>query len=274
MIDRLINIIKVIFLGVVEGISEWLPISSTGHMLLIDNFITFNASQSFKDLFFIVIQLGAIFAIVMLFFNKINPFRIKNKKVYIEGEIIKIWSKIFVACIPGAIITLLFDELVENYFYNSISISIMLIVYGIAFILIEKINKNKSLNDKETRELSYKDALYIGLFQCLSIFPGTSRSGATILGALFMGVNRKTASEFTFFLAIPVMIGLSFIKLMKFGFIFTYMEMILLIVGSISAFITSFLIVRFLMNYIKKHDFRIFGWYRIILGVIILALFI
>ena len=275
MLEKIIEIFKVIFLGIVEGISEWLPISSSGHMLLIDEFINLNASSSFKDVFFIVIQLGAILAVLVLFFKKINPFNFKKDNINkIDKDIINIWIKVIVTCIPGVIITLLFDNYVDKYLHTPFIISLMLIVYGIAFIVIEKLNKNRKFRVNSLSNITYKDALIIGLFQVLSIIPGTSRSGATILGALLIGINREVASEFTFFLSIPVMFGMSALRVIEFGFNYSNGEVLILLIGMLVAFIVSIITIKFLMNYIKKHDFKIFGMYRIILGGFLLLYFL
>lgn len=268
------EILKVIFLGIVEGVTEWLPISSTGHMLLVDEFLTLNVSDAFKDMFFVVIQLGAILAVVILFWQKMFPFQFKDKtKPAVKMDTLSIWLKVVVACIPGAVVTLLFDDYIEARLHTPLVIALMLILYGIAFILIEKWNRNRQPKVARLEDMTYRTALMVGLFQVLSIIPGTSRSGATIIGALLIGVSRVAAAEFTFFLAVPVMIGLSFIKILKFGFAFTSSELIVLLLGSAVAFMVSLLVVRFLMNYIRKHDFTAFGWYRIALGlVVILAL--
>ena len=269
MIYKIMDILKVIIISIVEGISEWLPISSSGHMLLLDEFIKVNMNDDFKELFFIVVQLGAILAVVILFFKRIFPIRKEDKKIVIDRNIMKLWLKILIACIPGAFVTLLFDNYVQEYLHSPYIISLMLIVYGIIFILIEIFNKRKFRVDS-VENLSYKDALIIGLFQVLSIIPGTSRSGATIVGALLIGINRVVASEFTFFLAIPVMVGMSMIKLVKFGLFFSMNEIILLLIGVIVAFLVSMLVIKFLMNFVKKHDFKIFGIYRIVIGIILL----
>ena len=268
------EILKVIFLGIVEGVTEWLPISSTGHMLLVDEFLTLNMSDAFKDMFFVVIQLGAILAVVILFWQKMFPFQFKDKtKPAVKMDTLSIWLKVVVARIPGAVVTLLFDDYIEAHLHTPLVIALMLILYGIAFILIEKWNRNRQPKVARLEDMTYRTALMVGLFQVLSIIPGTSRSGATIIGALLIGVSRVAAAEFTFFLAVPVMIGLSFIKILKFGFAFTSSELIVLLLGSAVAFVVSLLVVRFLMNYIRKHDFTAFGWYRIALGlVVILAL--
>ena len=273
------EILKVIFLGIVEGITEWLPISSTGHMLLVDEFIKMDVSESFKEMFFVVIQLGAILAVVLMFFKKMFPFQMPNKKEnkgLIKKDTMSLWFKVVVACIPGAVITILFDDFIEAHLHTPIVIAATLIIYGIAFIIIERGNKKAGsrVKMKELSDLTYKDALLIGLFQVLSIIPGTSRSGSTIIGALLIGVSRVAAAEFTFFLAVPVMFGLSAIKLIKFGLAFTSAELIILIVGMLTAFTVSLIVIKFLMGYIKKHDFQAFGWYRIVLGLVVLAYFL
>ncbi len=269
-----IEILKVIFLGIVEGITEWLPISSTGHMLLVDEFIKMNVSDEFKEMFFVVIQLGAILAVVMLFWNKMWPFQFKNKEEsYIKKDIFSMWFKVVVACVPGAIVTLLFDDYIEAHLHTPVVIALALIFYGIAFIIIENWNKKRTPKVESLADITYKTAFIIGLFQVLSIIPGTSRSGATIIGALLIGVSRVAAAEFTFFLAVPVMLGLSLIKVIKFGLAFTASELVILIVGVVVAFVVSVLVIKFLMSYIKKNDFKVFGVYRIILGIVVLLYF-
>ena len=268
------EILKVIFLGIVEGITEWLPISSTGHMLLVDEFLQINASDAFKEMFFVVIQLGAIMAVVLLFWNKMWPFNLKgNGKPLVKKHIFDMWFKVVVACIPGAVVTLLFDDWIEAHLHTPLVIAATLIIYGIAFIVIENRNKGVISDVKKLGDITYRHALLIGLFQVLSIIPGTSRSGATIIGALLLGVSRVAAAEFTFFLAVPVMFGLSFIKLLKFGLAFTAAELVILLVGCVTAFLVSVLVVAFLMSYIRKKDFRLFGWYRIVLGIVVIVYF-
>ncbi len=268
-----LEILKVIFLGIVEGITEWLPISSTGHMLLVDEFITLKAvDEEFKEMFFILIQLGAIFAVILLFWGKMWPFQFKDKsKPVILKDTFSVWFKVVVACIPGAIVTILFDDYVEAHFQTPAVIAAALIVYGIAFIVIEKWNKTKTPKVETLADITYKTAFLIGLFQVLSIVPGTSRSGATIIGALLIGVSRVAAAEFTFFLAVPVMLGMSALKLLKFGFDFTGTEIAVLVLGMATAFVVSVLVIKFLMSYIKKKDFTVFGWYRIVLGAVIIG---
>ena len=268
------EILKVIVLGIVEGITEWLPISSTGHMLLVDEFVKLKCSPEFKEMFFYVIQLGAILAVVLLFWKKMWPFQLKDKeKPFIRKRVFSTWFKVVAACIPGAVVTLLFDDYIEAHLHTPWVIAAMLILYGAAFILIEKWNKTRKPRVRRLSQITYPTALLIGLFQVLSIIPGTSRSGATIIGALLIGVSRVAAAEFTFFLAVPVMAGMSLLKLVKFGFAFTSAELVLLLVGMAVAFVVSLACIKFLMAYIKKHDFRLFGWYRIVLGLLVIAYF-
>lgn len=273
MVD-FIEIVKVIILGIVEGITEWLPISSTGHMLLVDEFIHMNMTEQFKEMFFYVIQLGAILAVVILFWKKMWPFQTKDKvKPFVKKDTFALWFKVVIACIPGAVVTILFDDYIEAHLQTPAIIALALIFYGILFIVIENWNKRRTPKTMALEDISYKTAFLIGLFQVLSIIPGTSRSGATIIGALILGVSRVAAAEFTFFLAVPVMIGMSGLKLIKFGLNFSSAEIIILAVGCIVAFLVSVLVIKFLMSYIKKKDFKLFGWYRIALGIIVLAYF-
>ena len=278
-----IEILKTIIFGIVEGITEWLPISSTGHLILVEQFVKLKeVSPEFWGMFQVVIQFGAILAVVLLYFKNIWPFT-KNKEKAIKKkgilsvfnkDIMNLWGKILVGCIPAAIIGLLFDEVFEALFYNPTCIAIALIVFGIAFIVIENWNKNRKSAKTENSQITYKDALIIGVFQLLAaIFPGTSRSGATIIGGLLIGLSRPNAAEFTFYLAIPTMLGASLLKLVKFGLGFTSIELIILLVGMLVSFLVSVFVIKFLMNYIKKHDFKVFGYYRIILGIIVLAYF-
>lgn len=272
-----LEIIKAIILGIVEGITEWLPISSTGHMILVDEFLKLNVSEEFMEMFLVVIQLGAIFAVILLYWKKIFPFKFDNG-IKIEKDTLIMWVKIVVACIPAAIVGLLFDDQLNALFYNPTTVAIMLIIFGILFIIIENYNKGKNPKINSLAEVTYTVAIMIGLFQLIAaVFPGTSRSGATIVGALLIGVSRTVAAEFTFFLAIPVMFGASALKLVKFGiqtgFVMTGNELAILLVGSIVAFIVSILAIKFLMSYIKNNDFKVFGWYRIILGIIVLLYF-
>ena len=279
----IIELIKAIVLGVVEGITEWLPISSTGHMILVDEFLKLNVSEEFKEMFLVVIQLGAILAVVVLYWKKLWPFGIKDKKPYAKSDIWSMWFKVIVSCIPAVIIGVL-DEMewfcgktIDSVFYNWQTVSIMLILFGILFIVIENVNKNKRPKINSIAELTYTSALIIGAFQCIAaVFPGTSRSGATILGAILIGVSRTVAAEYTFFLAVPVMVGASGLKLLKyvkdFGFDFGG-EFIYLIVGMAVAFVVSVIAIKFLMSYIKKHDFKAFGVYRIVLGAVVIGYF-
>ena len=268
------EMLKVIFLGIVEGFTEWLPISSTGHMLLVDEFIRLDMTDSFKEMFFVVIQLGAILAVVLLFWKKMFPFQFKDKtQPVVRKDIFSLWFKVVAACIPGAVVTLLFDDYVDAHFHTPLVIAIALIFYGFAFILIENWNKKRKVRVESLNDITYQTAFLIGLFQVLAIIPGTSRSGATIIGALLIGVSRVAAAEFTFFLAVPVMFGWSLIKLIKFGFAFSAQELCALGLGCVVAFAVSVVVIRFLMGYIKKHDFKVFGWYRIILGGIVLGYF-
>lgn len=272
-----LEIIKAIILGIVEGITEWLPISSTGHMILVDQFLKLNVSKDFMDMFLVVIQLGAILAVIVLYWEKIFPFKFSNG-IKIEKDTMIMWIKIVIACIPAAVIGLLFDDQLNELFYNPTTVAVMLILFGILFIVIENYNKGKRSKINSLSEITYNVAIMIGLFQLIAaVFPGTSRSGATIVGALLIGVSRTVAAEFTFFLAIPVMFGASALKLLKFGlatgFTMTGNELSILLVGMIVAFIVSILAIKFLMSYIKNNDFKAFGWYRIILGIIVIAYF-
>ena len=266
-----IEIIKAILFGIVEGITEWLPISSTGHMILLEQFVKLNITPEFWKMFLVVIQLGAILAVVVLYFNKLNPFSTKKTKEQ-KKDTWTLWFKVLVACIPAAIIGILFEDVIDKFLDNPFIVAIMLIIYGIAFIFIE--SRNKKANITELKDLTYSTAAIIGIFQLLALIPGTSRSGATILGGILIGTSREIAAEFTFFLAIPVMFGASLLKLLKFGLAFSSQEMIILITGLVVAFIVSILAIKFLMNYIKKNDFKAFGYYRIVLGVIVLAYFL
>ncbi len=270
----IIEIIKVIVLGIVEGITEWLPISSTGHMILVDEFIKLNASPAFKEMFLVVIQLGAIIAVVLLYFQTLLPFSVQNKKIIIKRDVFTLWAKILVSCIPAAVIGVLFDDYFNEMFYNYQTVAVMLILFGIFFIAIENKHKNKSSNINSLNEITYKKAFVIGIFQLIAaIFPGTSRSGATILGGLMLGVSRTTAAEYTFLLAVPVMFGASALKLFKFGIEFTRAEAASLFIGMAAAFIVSLITIKFLLEYIKRNDFKVFGWYRIILGITVLIYF-
>lgn len=266
------EIIKAILFGIVEGITEWLPVSSTGHMILLDEFVKLRGSEEFVNVFLVVIQLGAIFAVVLQFWNQLFPFQFKDRrKSFIEMDKMILWGKILLACIPAAVVGILFDDVFEALFYHAVSVAVALIVFGVAFIVIERWNKGRRPRISSVDDLTVQAVLIIGVFQLLAaVFPGTSRSGATIVGALLIGVSRKTASEFTFFLAVPVMLGASLLKVVKFGFSFTGGELLVLGVGMLTAFLVSIVVIRFLMDYIKKHDFQVFGWYRIVLGIIVL----
>jgi undecaprenyl-diphosphatase len=265
----ILEIVKVIILGIVEGLTEWLPISSTGHMILVDELIQLNMTPDFKEMFFVVIQLGAIMAVVILFWNKIFPLKWKEGSAQVDMDIIKLWFKIIVSCAPAAVIGILFDDKIDELFYNYKTVSATLIIYGIIFIIVEKWNKKRIAKVNQLSLVTYKTALIIGIFQVLALIPGTSRSGATIIGALLLGTSRTVAAEFTFYLAIPVMFGASLLKILKFGFFFTPIELGVLILGMATAFLISVWAIKFLMGYIKKHDFTAFGIYRIILGAIV-----
>ena len=264
---NIFEILKVIFLGIVEGITEWLPISSTGHMLLVDEFLKLNMSEEFLEMFFVVIQLGAILAVCVIFFGKLWPFQKSKRK---QSEIISLWTKVIVGCVPAGVLGILFDDFLEAHFHNWPTISFTLILYGIFFLIIERFQKNRRADVTDFTDLTYKTAFLIGCFQVLSLIPGTSRSGATILGALLLGTSRFIATEFSFYLSIPVMFGASFIKLLKFGFAFTGYEVFVLLLGMAVAFVVSIIAIKFLLNYIKKNDFTAFGIYRIILGALVI----
>lgn len=275
------EIIKAIIYGIVEGITEWLPISSTGHLILVEELLPFaGTSENFFDMFDVVIQLGAILAVVVLFWNQIWPFALTKKEragkqgaaSLIKMDIMKLWFHILVSCVPAAVIGVLLDDVFDALFYNYFCVALALIVFGVAFLVIENWNKGRSPKITALADISYQTALLIGVFQLIAaIFPGTSRSGATIVGALLIGVSRTVAAEYTFFLAIPVMFGASLLKVVKFGFDFTGLELALLLIGTLVAFLVSLFVLRFLMGYIKKHDFKVFGWYRIALGILVLA---
>lgn len=277
------DIIKSIILGIIEGITEWLPISSTGHLILADEFIKLDMSKEFMEMFNVVIQLGAILAVVVIFWKKLWPFTLDKSKGYnyitksggiIKKDVMDMWFKVIVAMLPAAIVGIPFDNLFEEHFHNYIVVSAALIVYGILFIIIERRNDGKKPKINSIADISYKTALIIGCFQALSLIPGTSRSGSTILGAIIIGVSRVAAAEFSFFLAVPVMFGASLIKLLKFGFSFTGAELAVLLVGTLTSFLVSVVAVKFLMNYVRKHDFSAFGYYRIVLGAVVLAYFL
>ncbi len=275
----IIEILKVIALGIIEGITEWLPISSTGHLILADEFIQLDVTQEFMEMFRVVIQLGAIMAVVFLYFSRLWPFR--NQKDapnalqrYVDMDKMVLWFKILVACLPAVAIGLPFDDLLEEKLYNYVVVALMLILYGVIFLIIENYNARRQPVVTDLGELTFKIAFFIGVFQVLSLIPGTSRSGSTIIGGILLGASRTVAAEFTFFLAIPVMFGASLLKLVKFGFHFTGAEAGILLLGMLTAFLVSVLAIKFLMGYIKKHDFKAFGWYRIVLGVLVFGYFI
>lgn len=277
-----LNLLKAVLFGIVEGITEWLPISSTGHMILLNEFVKLDVTPEFYSVFEVVIQLGAILAVVVLFWNRLWPFRAhvinpKGKGIfrYVDAKTFDMWLKIIVACLPAAIIGIALGDFFESLFYNPYCVAIALIVFGVGFIVVENRNKNKRPRINSIDSMNGATAVKIGLWQVIAaIFPGTSRSGTTILGALMMGVSRTTATEFTFFLAIPVMAGASLLKLIKFGFHFQFIEVLILLVGMVTAFVTSLFVIRAVLNYIKTHDFKIFGYYRIVLGLIVLFFFL
>lgn len=279
---ELIEILKAVLFGLVEGVTEWLPISSTGHLILLNEAVKLDVSESFYSMFEVVIQLGAILAVVVLFWSQIWPFGRKNNQVplsrnglgkWIKTDIFKLWFHILVSTIPAAVVGILADDWIEEHFYTYQMVAVMLIIFGIAFILIENKHKGKPAKINAVADIGYDTALFIGLFQLIAaVFPGTSRSGATIVGALLIGVSRTVAAEYTFFMAIPVMFGASLLKMLKFGFHYSVNEIVILLVGTIIAFLVSLLVIQFLMGYIKKHDFKVFGWYRIILGTLVLLL--
>ncbi len=272
-----IELLKSALFGIVEGVTEWLPISSTGHLILLEEFVKFKGvSDGFWSVFEVVIQLGAILAVLVLFWNKIWPFS-KNGDVLkiIKKDKLQLWAKILIACIPAAVVGLLLDDKIDAWFYNSPTVATMLILVGIAFIIVENHNRGKAVPQDSLDSISYRNAFLIGMFQLIAaVFPGTSRSGATILGGLILGVSRKSAAEFTFVLGVPVMFGASLLKIVKFGLNFTGVELAVLLVGMVVSFLVSLVCIRFLMDYIKKHDFKVFGWYRIALGILVLGYFL
>ncbi len=269
----MIDVLKSIILGIIEGITEWLPISSTGHLILANEFVQLKQSEAFMEMFEVVIQLGAILAVVVLFWNKLWPFTTKEKG-YVKRKSFMIWSKVIVAVLPAAVIGFLLDDWLDEHFYNPWVVSAMLVFYGVLFIIVENINKNRKPKTISMKNMSYTTALLIGAFQVLALIPGTSRSGATILGAMMLGVSRTIAAEFSFFLAVPVMFGASLLKLVKFGFSFTGEQFVVLAVGLVTAFVVSILAIKFLLGYIKKKDFKAFGYYRIVLGLLVLGYFL
>ena len=275
---QFLELLKAALYGIVEGITEWLPVSSTGHMILLEEILPFSGvSEGFYSMFQVVIQLGAILAVVLLFWRKLWPFGrdAESGRVRLEPAKVTLWAKILLACVPAAVIGLLFDKTFEALFYNYVSVAIALIVFGVAFIVVETAHRGRRPRIRSLARLDYRTVLFIGLFQVIAaIFPGTSRSGATIIGALMLGVSRRVAAEFTFYLAIPVMFGASLLQLMQFGLAFTGLAVASLLVGMAVAFAVSVLVIRFLMDYIRKHDFKVFGWYRIALGAVVLAYFL
>ena len=267
---ELMELFKAALIGIVQGITEWLPVSSTGHMILFNEFIKMNVSETFMSTFLVVIQFVSILAVLTIFFKKLNPFDASKTKIQ-KSETIDLWIKVIIAVIPSGILGLLFDDTIDALFFNPTTVAIALIVYGIIMIMLENRNKKPSVNSFS--EVSYKLAIGIGLFQCLALIPGTSRSGSTIIGAVLLGTSRYIATEFSFFLAVPTMLGASALKLVKTGFAFSGFEWLILATGSIVAYIVSILAIKFLLDYIKKHDFKVFGYYRIVLGILVLAYF-
>ena len=266
------ELLKVIVIGIIQGITEWLPISSTGHMILAEELLKLNVSDEFMEMFRVVIQFGSILAVVVLYFRKLNPFALSKSKAE-KRDTWTLWFKVLVGIIPAGVVGVLLDDWLDEHLYNYVTVAAALIVYGILFIVIEKWNKKRSLPTKTLSELTYKKSLAIGAFQMLSLIPGTSRSGSTIIGASILGCDRPVAAEFSFFMAIPVMLGASLLKLVKFGFDFTSTEFIVMAVGVVTAFVVSIAAIKFLMDYIRKRDFSVFGWYRIVLGIIVLIWF-
>ena len=284
----ILELLKVVFLGIVEGSTEWLPISSTGHLILVEEFVKLNVSKSFWDMFMVVIQLGAILAVVVLYWKDIWPFRNKKPKHenvtkvekaagtlcrFVKIDKMIMWLKIMVSCLPAILIGLPFDDFIEKKFNNWFVVAVMLIVYGVLFLVVEDYNEKRTVKIHSIADITWKTALLIGIFQVLALIPGTSRSGATIIGGILLGASRTVAAEYTFFLAIPVMFGASLLKIVKFGFDFTSWELTILGVGTVVSFVVSILAIKFLMGYIKKHDFKAFGWYRIVLGIIVMLFF-
>ena len=272
----IIEILKAVLFGIVEGITEWLPVSSTGHLILLNEFVNLNVSKEFQSMFNVVIQLGAILAVIVIFFRKLNPFD-PGKSPAKKKATWELWFKVCLAIVPSGIVGILFDDWMDDHLHKGIPVAIALIVYGIAFIYVERMNAGKEPKIGKVWHIDYKTALLIGAFQCLSLVPGTSRSGSTILGAILLGVSRSAGSEFSFFMAIPTMLGASAIKLLKFllsGAAFGFGELVLLIVGTVVSFVVSMIAIRFLMNYVRKHSFAAFGVYRIVLGAVVLVYFV
>ena len=271
--NEFFEILKSIFFGIVEGITEWLPVSSTGHLILFEEFFKFNFGDDYWNMYSVVIQLGAILAVVTMFFGRLWPISFSGG-IKIKSNVMSMWYKVLVACLPAAIVGVVLDDFFDKYFYNWITISVMLILFGVFFILVENRNKNATFSVNSIAEITYKQAVIIGAWQLLAAaFPGTSRSGATIIGALLLGISRKTAAEFTFYLAIPVMFGASLLKMLKFSFNFTPIELAVLLVGMLVSYLVSVLVIKFLLGYIRRHDFKVFGWYRIALGIVVILYF-
>ena len=271
----ILEILKAVLFGIVEGITEWLPVSSTGHIILLDEFIKLNASEEFKSMFDVVIQLGAILAVIVVFFQKLNPFDTKKSQAK-KNATWMLWFKVCVAILPSGIVGVLFDDWMDTHLHNWFVVSLMLILYGVAFLYVERLNEKRTAAVTRVWDIDWRTAILIGCFQCLSLVPGTSRSGSTILGAILLGVGRSAGSEFSFFMAIPTMLGASAIKLLKFlvsGAAFGFGDLMILLVGTVVSFIVSMIAIRALMNYVRKHSFAAFGWYRIVLGVVVIAFF-
>lgn len=270
----MIEILKSVLFGIVQGITEWLPISSTGHMILLNEFVTLDVTPEFWEMFKVVIQFGSILAVVLIFWGKLFPFDFKSKEV-IRKDVMQMWLKVVVGCIPaGLLVVFGLDEVCDALFQNYLTVAVMLILFGVLFIVIENRNRSAASKITDISQITYKTAFIIGIFQLIAaVFPGTSRSGSTIVGSLLLGVSRTVAAEFTFFLAVPTMLGASLLKLVKFGFAFSTSEIVILFVGMMVAFLVSVIVIRFLMDYIKRHDFKIFGWYRIVLGLVVIAYF-
>ena len=271
---EIIEILKAILFGIVEGITEWLPVSSTGHMILLDELVKLDVTDEFMTMFLVVIQLGAILAVVVLYFPQLWPFSTKER-FFIKKDTFSMWFKILVACVPAAVVGILFEDELDRLFYNYWTVAFALIVFGVLFIIIEHQNKDVVPKVNSIAQITYPMAFCIGAFQLIAaVFPGTSRSGATILGAIMIGISRTVAAEFTFFLAVPVMLGASLLKILKFGLVFSASEVVLLLVGMVVAFVVSIVVIKLLLGYIRRHSFTVFGWYRIILGIVVLAFFL
>ena len=274
-----IELLKALLFGIVEGVTEWLPVSSTGHLILLQEFVNFDGvSEGFWEMFEVVVQLGAILAVIVLFWSKIWPFsakKVNGKRTVLKKNSLLLWAKVIIACLPAAVVGLLFDDIINELFYNPMTVGIMLALVGIAFIVIERLNRSKAPKTESLEDITFSQALIIGIFQLVSaVFPGTSRSGSTILGGLMLGISRTAAAEFTFILGIPVMFGASLLKIVKFGFAFTSLELAVLAAGTVTAFLVSLAVIRFLMDFVRRHSFNVFGWYRIALGAVVIAYFI